>query len=46
MGERMQAAIPDSELTLLEHLDHSQILWRGRHIIALQIKELLEESRK
>lgn len=46
MGKRMNALIPNSELTLLENLDHSQILWRGRHIIALQIKELLEGARQ
>ncbi|MEO1662827.1 MAG: alpha/beta hydrolase [Pseudomonadota bacterium] len=39
VGEKIVAGIPDATLTVCPHYDHISILDRGRHQIALSIKE-------
>lgn len=41
MGRRMAGAIPGAEYVELEPLDHISVLGRGRHQIALAVKEKL-----
>lgn len=44
VGEKLAAAIPKSRLIVCPHYDHISILDRGRHQIALCIKEQLEPA--
>ena len=41
VGEKLAAGIPQSQLIVCPHYDHISILDRGRHQIALCIKEQL-----
>ncbi|MHA7899760.1 MAG: alpha/beta fold hydrolase [Henriciella sp.] len=41
VGEKIAAGIPDSKLIVCPHYDHISILDRGRHQIALSVKERL-----
>lgn len=42
LGERMRDMIDGAELIVLDHADHLSILSRGRHQIALAIKEAID----
>lgn len=44
IGQRICDLIPSSEITVLPEMGHIDILNRGRHIIALRIKELVNRS--
>lgn len=44
VGEKLAAGIPDATLIVCPHYDHISILDRGRHQIALAIKERLGTS--
>ena len=44
IGEKIVAGIPDATLVVCPHYDHISILDRGRHQIALSIKEQLEAA--
>ena len=44
VGEKLAAGIPNANLIVCPHFDHISILDRGRHQIALSIKEQLEPS--
>lgn len=41
IGEKLSAGIPNSRLIVCPHFDHISILDRGRHQIALSVKEAL-----
>lgn len=42
VGQKLAAGIPNATLTVCPHYDHISILDRGRHQIALAVKERLE----
>lgn len=42
IGERLQQLIPDSTLVVCPEFDHFDILNRGRHQVALAIKEMIQ----
>jgi len=44
VGEKLAAKIPNSKLIVCPHYDHISVLDRGRHQIALCIKEQLETA--
>ena len=44
LGQQICSLIPEANLTILPEMGHIDILSRGRHIIALRIKELLSGS--
>lgn len=44
LGQQIRDLIPEANLTILPEMGHIDILSRGRHIIALRVKELLSVS--
>lgn len=46
LGRRLNALIPDSSYVECPAFDHHSILTRGRHQVALAIKEALSEARR
>ena len=42
IGERLQQLIPDATLVVCPEFDHFDILNRGRHQVALMIKEMIQ----
>lgn len=46
IGQRLQQLIPDSELVVCPEFNHFDILSRGRHQVALMIKELAQGAQQ
>lgn len=44
IGQRLEQLIPQSKLVVCPHFNHFDILSRGRHQVALMIKELIQQG--